>query len=173
MGINGLACIGALVVAAPLLAGCSRSQVLPSAPSGGTPSTLDVPQAANPSRAVVAIEDPFAVAYRNGNNYSYIVRFLLREAGGASGATIDQVDVYGGPFGSEGYGASCWGTLRIPAGGELDTFYTDAGSEWLSYCAPGTGRDRNVGVSSLHIIVSFTDDSGVAGSVGSPITAIR
>jgi hypothetical protein len=186
----------AVVVAAGLfLGGCGSSRLppsapsAPSAPSGGTSFPAQAPQATNPSSASVTIEDPFAVVNSAGpGNYGYWVGFLLRETSDRSGATIVRVVVYG-PSGSDEYDYgteifslpsgsvgrnACYDAsdkMRVPAHGELDTFYTEAGAKWLSYCAPGTGG--KIAEPILHVIVAFRDDSGVVGSVVSPISTLR
>jgi hypothetical protein len=99
------------------------------------------------------------------------VRFLLRETGGSSSAIVHDIAVYG-PTGTDHTGSSCWrDTLRVPPGGTLDTFYTDAGAGWLLYCGPGTGG--NTATPTLYVVVGFTDDKGVAGSVGAQISTVR
>jgi hypothetical protein len=120
---------------------------------------------------VVTIDDAFAIVHNEGSRFGYAVRFLLRETGGTSGATIDRIVVYG-PSGSDETGVKCWrDTLRVPAAGELDTFYTDAGADWLLYCGPGSGGyDARP---SLYVAVTFRDDSGGVGSVGAPISTLR
>jgi hypothetical protein len=125
----------------------------------------------NRSNALVTIDDPFAIVHKDGLHFGYGVRFLLRETGGTSGATIDRVVVYG-PSGSDETGVECWrDTLRVPAKGELDTFYTDAGADRLLYCGPGSSGDD--ARPSLYVVVTFRDDSGVVGSVGAPISTLR
>jgi hypothetical protein len=120
---------------------------------------------------LVTIDDPLAIVHNEGSRFGYAARFLLRESGGTSGATIDRVVVYG-PSGSDETDAGCWrDTLRVPAKGELDTFYTDLGADWLGYCGPGSGGYD--ATPSLYVVVTFRDDSGVVGSVGAPISNLR
>ena len=119
----------------------------------------------------MTIEKPFAIISQDGARFGYGVRFLLRETGGRSGATIDRIVVYG-PSGSDETNPGCWrDSLRVPPEGELDTFYTDAGAAWLSYCGPGSGG--HTGAPVLHIMVTFRDDNGVVGSVDAPIPTLR
>jgi len=88
-----------------------------------------------------------------------------------SGATIDRIVIYG-PSGSDETGPGCWRTkLRVPAGGVLDTFYTDAGRQWLLYCSPGSGG--TTASPRLEAEITFSDDRGVAGSLRIPITSLR
>ena len=102
------------------------------------------------------------VSGQNGY-FGYLTRFLLRETTGQSGATILGI-VVAGPSGSDATGPGCWiDKLWVPPGGTLDTFYTDAGLDWLLYCAPGSGgRERNP---QLRVRVTFIDDGGREGIV--------
>jgi hypothetical protein len=104
------------------------------------------------------------------DSYVYEVRFLVRELGGRSGAIIKWITVHnpnlraGESTSTQHQSESCWRTeLRVPPGGTLDTFYTDAGSAWLSYC--WVGIDALPGASSFPIEVFFKDDYGYEGSV--------
>ena len=119
----------------------------------------------------MAIEDASAIVHPDGSRFGYDVRFLLRESAGRSGATVRGIVVYG-PEGSDGTGPSCWGdSLRVPSGGVLDTFYTDAGRYWLAYCSPGSGGVTRT--PSLTISVTFADDEGRLGEVRSKIERLR
>jgi hypothetical protein len=101
--------------------------------------------------------------------YGYLVRFRLRETAGESAAEIGDLLVIG-PDESAWTGPSCWGdTLRVPPGGTLDTFDTEAGLKWLLYCAPGTAG--KTATPTLRLIVYFSDDFGHSGSVETVITA--
>jgi hypothetical protein len=146
----------------------------------------------NSSSAAVAIEAAFAnVRWDPSGHFNYGLRLLLRETSGQSSATINRV-IVGGPSGRDefeyneefviGPGPSgpidsgpnacrISDMLRMPAHGELDTFYTDEGARWLVYCAPGASG--NVAVPALYVTVIFRDDSGVIGSVGVPINDLR
>jgi len=193
--LAGLEWTAAVFAASLFLGGCDSSRLPPSAPSaplapaGPTSVPPQASQATNPSSASVTIEDPFAVVYSQGPaTYGYGVRFLLRETSGRSGAAIIRVVVYG-PSGSDEYDYgteifslpsgsvgrnACYDAsddMRVPAHGELDTFYTEAAAKSLSYCAPGTGG--NIAAPILHVVVTFRDDSGVVGSVGSAISTLR
>jgi hypothetical protein len=156
-----------------LIGGCSGS---PSTPAGPTPVPFSPtqpqpPPPSNPSSASVVIENPFAIVHSEGSRFGYAVRFLLRETSGASGATIERIVIYG-PFGSDETGPVCWkDQLRVPAGGALDTFYTDAGAQWLSYCGPGSGG--TTASPALVAEVTFRDDRGVVGSMSVPVTSLR
>jgi len=97
---------------------------------------------------------------------------------GRIGATPKSIGVFNsnlrpGEHTSAAYeGESCWITeLRIPPGGTLDTFYTDAGAQWLGYC--WVGIDALPGLSNLGLEVIFKDDFGVEGLATSTITAFR
>ena len=147
-----------------LLANCSPT------PASLTPSPL--PAAAAPSvpaslpRASVVIEQLSVLVQRNqrGDPFLYEPRFRLRETGGQSGATIQNVAVIGMTGDSDNTGPSCWrDTLRVPPGGILETFYTDAGVNGLSYCAPSSSGATETVV--LRVVVTFTDDDGRSGVV--------
>jgi hypothetical protein len=110
-----------------------------------------------PSRAVLVIEDPFVITYPVRGGFSTETRFLLRETTGNSGATILNVLAGDGRGGGDNTGPGCWGkALRVPPGGMLDTFYTDEGSNWLSYCGLWGGT---------FVTVRFADDDGRIGTV--------
>ena len=93
------------------------------------------------------------------NAFLYWPRFQLRETSGKSGATIQTFLV-----GGDRTGPDCWGpALRVPAGGTLDTFYSDEGWKWLGYCGVwGSGKSA---VATVHVSVTFADDNGVAATV--------
>ena len=159
-----------------LTSACSGTPAAPTPSANPTdnPATgfgLPIPAVSNPSSAAVTGEDSFAVVRADGSRFAYEVRFRLREISGKSGATVTGVVVYG-PSGSDETNPACWrDSLRVPALGSLDTFYTDDGAHWLGYCGPGSGG--NVASPSLHVIVTFTDDYGVTGSIGFPISSLR
>lgn len=160
-----------------LTSACSNSPAAPTPSANPTPnpppgySSPAIPAVSNPSSAAVTEEDPFAIVGTDGSRFAYGVRFRLREISGKSGATVTRVVVYG-PSGSDETNPGCWGdSLRVPALGTLDTFYTDEGAHWLLYCGPGSGG--NIASPALHVIVTFTDDNGVTGSIGFPISSLR
>jgi hypothetical protein len=100
--------------------------------------------------------------------YGYLVRFRLRETGGQTGATVDDILV-SGPGESAWTGAGCWrDQLRVPPGGTLSVFETDEGLRWLLYCAPGSGGTS--ASPTLHVTVYVTDDNGRGGSVEADVT---
>ena len=83
-----------------LTSGCDGTPVAPSPPpspppTAGPPTRPVVPQVINDSSASVTVEDPFGRIHPDGQAFWYEVRFLLRETGGKSGATIKRIDVYG------------------------------------------------------------------------------
>jgi hypothetical protein len=162
------------------VAGGCESTRLPAGPSVEVTATPTSPPVAATivSLASLAIEDAYAIGGQGQDSYVYEVRFRLREQGGRIGATVKEIAVSNphlrpGERTSKAIGSeSCWGTeLRVPPGGMLDTFYTDAGAEWLGYC--WVGIDALPGVSSLGLEVFFKDDAGVQGSVTAPITVFR
>ena len=84
---------------------------------------------------------------------------------------MERIVIYG-PSGSDETGPGCWrDQLRVPPGGVLDTFYTDAGSDWLLYCGPGSGGP--IATPSLMIRVTLKDDDGALSTVDHWITTLR
>ena len=166
MGIDRFTWTGLAIAVGLSLMGCSsptQHSALTSPPA--------IPASNNPSNAAVALESAFAIVTSQGGSFGYGVRFLLRETSGQSGATIDRIDVYG-PSGADGTDVGCWKqSLRLDASGTLDTFHSDAGAEWLSYCAPGSGG--STASPSLHVAVSFRDDNGVPGLIVGAVTTLR
>lgn len=138
-----------------LTSGCS-SPVAPGAPG---PAPLPKP------RAVLAIEDPsviFRASQTSGQpGFEAEVRFLLRETGSTSGATVRTVIVPG-----ETRDGFCTAGLYVSPGGVLDTYYTDEGFRSLGYCSTYLGivPTRTLGVPAS-VSVTFADDDGVLGTV--------
>jgi hypothetical protein len=118
------------------------------------------------SRASLAIEDPFVILRPSGirDEYAIEVRFLLKETGGDSGATIEQIGLSDQRGGGEVIGGSCTRGLRVLPGGVLDTYYTDESVKALSYCGPYLG---SVGAPTPNLLVdvsvTFLDDDGRRG----------
>ena len=118
----------------------------------GVPAKLDIESAS------VKVSGPDMNGW-----YGYSIRFRLKETGGESFADVGDITVVG-PDGSEATGPSCWiENLRVPAGGTLDTFFTDEGTTSLSYCAPWYSG-RTATPPALKLIVNFTGQTG-GGSV--------
>jgi len=151
-----------------------------SSPGGPTPlrsleqwkAARTVPISSQPaSPATLVIESP-SVGVSGPDSrgwFGYGVRFRLRETGGERSAEIGDLLVVG-PDSSDWTGPGCWrDSLRVPSGGTLDTFHTDAGLGWLGYCAPGSGG--RTATPTLRLIVHFTDDLGREGIVETVITA--
>ena len=165
----------AIMTVLAFLAGCAGPRPVPSAPTPlpavATPTAGPLPNAPAPN-ASLAIEQQFVVVYpqRQGEPFGYEPRFQLRETNGRSGATLQNISVgYNG--GADNTGPSCWqDTLRVPPGGTLDMFYTDAGQKWLSYCAPGSGGRTEA--PQLRVIVTFTDDDGRTGTAEATATVL-
>src|ERR1044071_3698807 len=165
---TALTCI-AFVTSVGLFSGC-HDRPMPAAPSSLPPSAP--PVMVSSTKASLVIEHLSIKVYpqTQGDKFGYEPRFQLREANGVSGATIQNVAVVAPNGGSDNTGPSCWrDTLRVPPSGVLDTFYSDAGARWLSYCAPWSGGSSEM--PSLKVIVTFTDDDGQIGSVQSTTTA--
>ena len=86
-------------------------------------------------------------------DFWYEPRFRLRETGGKSGATIQQVG-----FAGEALGPDCLGSLRVPPGEILDTFHTGEVAETWGYCALfGGGSTESP---ELQLVVWFKNDGG-------------
>ncbi len=122
---------------------------------------------------VLAIERLSAKVFGpdQSGHFWYEPRFLLTETSGNIGATIQDILVQG-PNESEQTGPGCWREpLRVPPGGTLDIFYTDAGLQSLTYCAPGcSGRAPSA---PLRVVVSFIDDGGHPGTVQANVNAVK
>jgi len=97
--------------------------------------------------------------------YGYVPRFMLREVGGQLGATIEYINIFDPQTNSwNATGPTCWGTpLHVAANGVLDTFFTDQGADWLSYCAPGT--EGTSPKPTLRIVITFASDNGASGTL--------
>ena len=151
------ACIGLLVS----LPSCGA----PSDPTPPPPVNTPPPPPLSPPLPIasLAIEQLRFLPLRiNGHDFGYDVRFQLRETSGHSGATIMNVLVGDLRGGGDNTGPSCWGVpLRVPPGGTLDTFFTDAGRDWLSYCGVGSGFPTQ----EARVVVAFADDEGYTGIV--------
>lgn len=132
---------------------------------------VDIRKDAVPLPASLVIERLTVDVSSQNGHFGYLTRFLLRETTGQSGATILGI-VVSGPNGSDATGPGCWiDKLWVPPGGTLDTFYTDAGLDWLLYCAPGSGgRERTP---QLRVRVTFIDDAGREGIVEAVTTATK
>ena len=102
--------------------------------------------------------------------FDYLVRFALAETGGKSGATIQNIETaIEDRFNT---GPECWrDTLRVPPGGTLDTFDTDAGEKWLGYCAPDAASRTEA--SRVSLVVTFTDDDGRSSTVQATTSVTR
>ena len=140
--------------------GCNR-EYSPSAPTTPFPTEPAAPVPHPPrSAARVEIVSARITAFpimEGTYRFGYSVRFGLMEAGGESGATIENVRL--GIVDTFDAGQGCWrDRLRVPPGGDLDVFATDQGSAWLSYCAPNAESVAEANYVSLD--VTFMDDDG-------------
>ena len=118
--------------------------------------------------AVLAIEDPFVIvrSSRLSARFEVEVRFLLRETGGNSGATIRSIFLSDGRGGGEMRDGICTEGLRVPAGGVLHTLYTDEGFGSRGYCSTYWGTISTPTFNNPVIVtVTFADDEGRVGSV--------
>jgi hypothetical protein len=127
-----------------------------------------IPPAPQPT-ASLAIEHTSLIVrpcqpYCGTDVFVYEPRFQLRETSGKSGATIRYFAIGSPAGGVDNTGPDCWRIeLRVLPGGTLDTFYSDEGWNWLGYCGVwGSGKNA---AATVHVIVGFTDDNGIAGSV--------
>ena len=160
----------ATFVAAGWFSACSDPS-RPAAPSSLAPPP---PAVAPTTNASLVIERLSIRVYpqTQGDKFGYEPRFQLREASGNSGATIQNVAIVAANGGSDNTGPSCWqDTLRVAPGAVLDTFYSDAGARWLSYCAPWSGGNSET--PDLRVVVTFSDDEGHVGSVQSRATVVQ
>jgi hypothetical protein len=161
----------AVLVGSSFVAGCSTSPTIPSP----TPSvTSTTPSPAPTSAAALSISRFTATAVPTTNDGSYkfvyLVRFALAETGGKSGATIQNIETAIEDRFNTGPG--CWrDTLRVPPGGTLDTFDTDAGEKWLSYCSPDPASRTEA--SRVSLVVTFTDDDGRSSTVQATTSVTR
>ncbi len=175
-----------------LTAACSDNPVAPTRstqPPQPPPSvgpTLPSPRPSGPTSASLQIENFSVIAKPSRTNsrgepvaveegwFSLEVRFLLREARGNSGATVEYFFLGGETGGGAWFGGSCGGGFRVPAGGVYDTLNTDEGVASWVYCAPYWGVDK-LGAPAkeypIFLTVYFEDDEGHPGSVR--VEAIR
>jgi len=163
----------AILVGSSFVTGCSSSPTTPSAPS----VTSAAPSSAAPTSAAVLSIPRFtatAVPTTNDGSYKfgYRIRFALAETGGKSGATIQNIETAIEDRFNTGPG--CWGdSLRVPPGGTLDTFDTDAdaGEKWLGYCAPDAASRTEA--TRVSLAVTFTDDAGRSSTVQASTSVTR
>ena len=137
------------------------------APGTAAPAT---PTPAPATSAALLIEQlSIRVHPQTQGQFGYEPRFLLREASGNSGATIQNIAVVAPNGNTDNAGPLCWReTIRVPPEEVLDTFFTDAGANYLSYCAPGSGGHS--ATPDLLVVVTFIDDEGHSGAVQSRAT---
>jgi hypothetical protein len=140
-------------------------------PSGPTSASLRIenfsvivkPSRMNGRAEPVAVTDGW---------FSLEVRFLLRETGGKSGATVNDFFVEHGVLGGGAwFGGPCGGGFRVPPGDVYDTLNTDDGFASWGYCAPYLGVEKLGEEYPLFLTVYFEDDEGNPGSVR--VEAIR
>jgi hypothetical protein len=99
--------------------------------------------------------------------FSLEVRFVLRETGNRSGATVESFFLGDGDGGGAWFDGFCTEGLRVPPGGVYDTLYTDEGYESWGYCAPYWGVvSAPIKEFPVFLTVNFVDDDGQAGSTG-------
>src|SRR5262245_33487120 len=145
------------IVLVLICSGCSGS------PTASGPSPLPLPSPPVPSQSsalpspataqLVIEQQSVSVFPVTAGQFLYEPRFLLRETTGKSGATIRDIYVeYSRETDHTWIG--CWGKLRVPPGGTLDTFYTEAGARELSYCFPDASGNTEI-PPVLRLVVSF------------------
>jgi hypothetical protein len=111
------------------------------------------------------------VTNNGADKFVYLLRFLLSETGGQSGATIQSIETTVLDEKSD-TGQSCWREiLRVPPAGTLDTFDTDAGDKMLSYCSPDAGSRTEA--SRVFLTLTFTDDDGRSSTVETSTSVTR
>jgi hypothetical protein len=108
---------------------------------------------------VLVIEEPVVVVRSNHRASWLEPHVLLRETGRQSGATLLEVLVSDRNGGGASIAGSCLQGMRVVApGGVLDTFYTDGGWDWMSYCAPHVEDP-------VRVTIDFADEEGRRGRV--------
>ena len=163
-----LSVLAVWLLLAGIAAGCGESPVSPG-PSNRPSPPAPPPVPPEPAIASLAIEDPSVILMptQRPDTFTTQIRFLLRETGGNSAATIRSLVVGDGLGGGDWYEGACTDGLRVPSGGLLDTFYTDEGYKSLGYCAPHYGViSVPVKQSPVVLTVTFVDDDGRDGKVG-------
>jgi hypothetical protein len=130
-------------------AACSDSPVAP-APPPLTSTSSPPPQPSGPASASLVIEDFAAIVKRSSTDgrgvpvedgwFAIEVRFLLRETGGTSGATVESFFLGDETGGGAWFAGFCVEGVRVPPGGVYDTLNTDEGYKSWGYCAPYLGR---------------------------------
>ena len=165
-----LAALSLTIVAAA----CSDSPVAPAPPPLPSISSRS-PQPPGPSSASLVIEDFAAIVKRSPIDgrgvpvedgwFAVEVRFLLRETGGNSGATVESFFLGDGTGGGASFAGFCLEGLRVLPGGVYDTLNTDEGYASWGYCAPYWGVVRAPIKEVMFLTVNFVDDVGRAGSV--------
>jgi hypothetical protein len=161
-----LSALAVWLLLAGIAAGCGESPVSPG-PSNRPSPPAPPPVVPGPAIASLAIEDPFVILRptQGSDAFGIEVRFLLRETGGSSGATIRSIFLGDGRGGGDTIGGFCTDGVRVPPGGVLDTYYTDEGYESLSYCAPYAGLHGAPTLNRpIYLTVYFADDDGRHGS---------
>jgi len=165
MQVIRVAIRGVLLLLMGVAAACGDSPMTPAPPPP--------PPLAIPSRASVVIEDPYVtthpVSFSDGLELE--VRFLLRETSHNSGATIQSIF-----FTGDTRDGACTKGLYVPAGGVLDTFYTDEGIASLGYCSSDLGTitgplSEFLSKYPMGITVVFVDDEGRRGTVSASALA--
>jgi hypothetical protein len=180
--VNRPLILAALVASLVWHPGCGSAPFAPSPSpqpgSGGAPPLPQPAPAPSQPAATLAIEELTVTEYpptpeRDGKGlllhdyYSYVVRFLLRETSGNSGATIREVVVGNVPGEGETMGGDCLGDLRVPPGGTRDDFYTEKNVRRWSYRYPAPASP--IPLERIRVIVTFKDDHGVIGTVNAEV----
>lgn len=171
--MRGLRTTVVILTGAFFVVGCSQT-TSPASPSSVSSATFTPSPEPPTSAAVLAISGFAATAVSTENNgdykFSYPVRFVLAETEGKSGATIQNIETaIEDRFNT---GPACWlDTLRVPPGGRLDTFDTDAGEQWLGYCAPAAASRTEA--TRVSLVVTFTDDEGRTSTVQATTTVTK
>jgi hypothetical protein len=113
------------------------------------------------------IEDPYVTTHpvSFSDDLELEVRFLLRETTHNSGAIIQSI-----LFTGDTRDGACTKGLYVPAGGVLDTFYTDEGLASLGYCSSDLGTIKGplseyLSKYPMAVTVAFVDDDGRPGTV--------
>jgi hypothetical protein len=119
--------------------------------------------------AVVTVSGFFVTtSFDRSGTFLFKPRFKLTETSGKSGATIQNIRSSMNGIVTNNTGSSCWTTpIRVRPGATLDLF--DSGSDRLGHCAPSFAGPADT--ARITMVVTFTDDEGLSGSVEATTTA--
>jgi hypothetical protein len=150
---------------------CSEQSVAPSPSPSPSPSPPPSPPPQQPSASltieglsIVVLEGPCSYTYSEPHR-CFRPRFIIRETGGASGATIRDAHLEG-PDGAEPGsigGPACphVKNIRVPPGETSDVYYRDGNSGSNDYCYIWGDLLNSAERRQLDLLIAFTDDDGI------------